>query len=95
MNLFDTELQEQEDVLVVEQKQRSLVVYNDDFNTFDFVIETLMKYCGHEQEQATQCTYLIHYKGQCAVKNGSYKQLKPICEAILEKGLTAKIEYTN
>lgn len=95
MNLFDIELQEQEDVLVVEQKQRCLVVYNDDFNTFDFVIETLMKYCDHEPEQATQCTYLIHYKGQCAVKNGSYKQLKPICEAILEKGLTAKIEYTT
>ncbi|MBK7818183.1 MAG: ATP-dependent Clp protease adaptor ClpS [Sphingobacteriaceae bacterium] len=95
MNLFDTEIQEQEDVLVVEQKQRALVVYNDDFNTFDFVIETLMKYCGHEPEQAVQCTYLIHYKGQCAVKNGSYKQLKPICEAILEKGLTAKIEYAS
>ncbi|MDZ4663415.1 MAG: ATP-dependent Clp protease adaptor ClpS [Bacteroidota bacterium] len=95
MNLFDIEVQEQEDVLVVEQKQRSLVVYNDDFNTFDFVIESLMKYCGHEPEQAAQCTYLIHYKGQCAVKNGSYKQLKPVCEALLEKGLTAKIEYTN
>ncbi|MBK7311352.1 MAG: ATP-dependent Clp protease adaptor ClpS [Sphingobacteriaceae bacterium] len=95
MNLFDTEIQEQKDVLVVEQKQRALVVYNDDFNTFDFVIETLMKYCGHEPEQAVQCTYLIHYKGQCAVKNGSYKQLKPICEAILEKGLTAKIEYAS
>lgn len=95
MNLFDIEVQEQEDVLVVEQKQRALVVYNDDVNTFEFVIETLMKYCGHEQEQAMQCTYLIHYKGQCAVKNGSYKQLKPICEALLEKGLTAKIEYTS
>jgi ATP-dependent Clp protease adaptor protein ClpS len=95
MNLFETELQEQEDVLVVEQKQRCLVVYNDDFNTFEFVIETLMKYCGHEPDQAEQCTYLIHYRGQCAVKNGSYKQLKPICEAILERGLTAKIEYTT
>lgn len=95
MNLFDTEIQEQEDVLVVEQKQRALVVYNDDVNTFDFVIETLVKYCDHEPEQAIQCTYLIHYKGQCAVKNGSYKQLKPICEAILEKGLTAKIEYAS
>lgn len=95
MNLFDTEIKEQEDVLIVEQKQRCLVVYNDDFNTFDFVIETLMKYCDHEPEQAMQCTYLIHYKGQCAVKNGSYKQLKPICEALLEKGLTAKIEYTT
>ena len=88
----DLDILEQEDTLVVEQKERSIVVYNDDVNSFDFVIESLMKYCGHESEQAMQCTYLIHYKGQCAVKNGSYKSLKPICEALLENGLTAKIE---
>lgn len=81
-----------EDILVKEQKEKSIVVYNDDVNTFDFVIETLMRYCGHESEQATQCTFLIHYKGKCAVKNGSFKSLKPICEALLESGLTAKIE---
>lgn len=91
---FETEFEvlEQEETLVVEQKEKSIVVYNDDVNSFDFVIETLIKYCGHQVEQATQCTYLIHYKGQCAVKNGSYKSLKPICEALLESGLTAKIE---
>lgn len=88
----ETDVLEQEDILVVEQKEKSIVVYNDDVNTFDFVIETLIKYCNHSHEQAMQCTYLIHYKGQCAVKNGSYKQLKPICEALLESGLTAKIE---
>ena len=88
----DVEVLEQYDTLVVEQKEKSIVVYNDDFNTFDFVIESLIKYCGHTSEQAMQCTYLIHYKGQCAVKNGSYKNLKPICEALLESGLTAKIE---
>jgi len=76
-------------------KEKSIVVYNDDVNTFDFVIETLMKYCNHQPEQAVQCTYLIHYKGSCAVKNGSYVQLKPICEALQEKGLTAKIENVN
>jgi ATP-dependent Clp protease adaptor protein ClpS len=91
---FQTEFDvlEQEETLVIEQKERSIVVYNDDVNTFDFVIETLIRYCGHETEQATQCTYLIHYKGKCAVKNGSFKSLKPICEALLESGLTAKIE---
>lgn len=94
---LDTELDvlELTETVVQEVKLKSIVVYNDDVNTFDFVIETLMKYCGHEPEQAVQCTYLIHYKGNCAVKNGSYKQLKPICEAILEKGLTARIETIN
>jgi ATP-dependent Clp protease adaptor protein ClpS len=96
-NTFETEFDvlEEQDTLVVEQKEKSIVVYNDDVNSFDFVIETLIKYCNHEVEQATQCTYLIHYKGQCAVKNGSYKSLKPICEALLESGITAKIENNN
>jgi len=74
MNLFDTEIQEQEDVLVVEQKQRSLVVYNDDFNTFDFVIESLIKYCGHEPEQATQCTYLIQTHLRSAFRKRAYSK---------------------
>ncbi len=94
MNKFDTETDvlELEETIVIEQKEKSIVVYNDDVNTFDFVIESLMKYCNHTQEQAMQCTYLIHYKGECAVKNGSFKNLKPICEALLESGITAKIE---
>ena len=92
MAKFDTEVLEVTETQITEQKEKSIVVYNDDVNTFDFVIETLMRYCGHESEQAVQCTYLIHYKGKCAVKNGSYRSLKPICEALLESGLTAKIE---
>ena len=94
MNKFDTETNvlEQEETLVIEQKEKSIVVYNDDVNTFDFVIESLIKYCNHSHEQAMQCTYLVHYKGECAVKNGSLKSLKPICEALLENGITARIE---
>ncbi len=92
MELFDTEVLEITETQITEQKEKSIVVYNDDVNTFDFVIETLMRYCGHEPEQAVQCTYLIHYKGKCAVKNGSFKTLKPICESLLESGLTAKTE---
>ncbi len=92
---METELLEKTEVNTQIVKEKSIVVYNDDVNTFDFVIETLIKYCGHEPEQAVQCTYLIHYKGSCAVKNGSYVKLKPICEALLEKGLTAKIEQLN
>jgi ATP-dependent Clp protease adaptor protein ClpS len=72
--------------------ERTLIVYNDDFNTFDHVIETLKELCGHTTEQAEQCTLLIHYKGKCDVKRGSVKQLKPIFEGLGERGLTAAIE---
>ena len=69
-----------------------LVVFNDDFNTFDFVIECLMEICKHDQIQAEQCTFLIHYKGKCSVKDGSYSKLRPMCEALLDRGLSATID---
>ena len=69
-----------------------LIVYNDDFNTFQHVIETLMEVCHHDQLQAEQCTLLIHYKGKCAVKKGTAQELKAMCEQILERGITAKVE---
>ena len=69
-----------------------LVLYNDDIHTFDFVIQTLMDVCGHEQVQAEQCATLVHLKGKCGVKRGSFNVLKPKCEALLEKGLSATIE---
>ena len=72
--------------------QSDLVIYNDDVHTFDFVIETLVDVCDHEYLQAVQCTNLIHHKGKCGVKRGSFYELKPICEALLEKGLSATIE---
>lgn len=75
----------------VELKESSLVIYNDDFNTFDHVIETLIRVCKHSTEQAEQCTWLIHYKGKCAVKNGQYEILVPMKNAILEAGIDAKI----
>ncbi len=71
---------------------KALVLYNDDFNTFPFVTESLIKVCGHDAIQAEQCTYLVHYVGKCVVKNGSFEKLRPMCEALLERGLTAKIE---
>ena len=70
---------------------KDLVVFNDDVNTFEHVIETLIKVCKHTPEQAEQCTLLIHYKGKCAVKKGSYEELKPMREAICEVGIDAKI----
>ncbi len=68
-----------------------LMVFNDDVNTFDHVINTLIKICKHTQEQAEQCTMLIHYKGKCTVKNGSFEFLKPMRDAICEAGIDARI----
>lgn len=68
-----------------------LVVFNDDVNTFDHVINTLKKVCRHTQEQAEQCTMLIHYKGKCTVKNGSFEFLKPMRDGICEAGIDARI----
>ncbi len=70
---------------------KDLVVYNDDFNTFEHVIKTLIKVCRHSSEQAEQCTWLIHFKGKCAVKTGSFEELNPMREAICEAGIDAKI----
>lgn len=81
-----------EEVGIIDQEEKTLVVYNDDVNTFEFVIETLMNICGHDQIQAEQCTYIIHYKGKCSVKTGSYKRLEQVCIRLLNRGLTAQIE---
>lgn len=69
-----------------------LIVHNDDVNTFDFVIETLVEVCGHEYLQAVQCAHLIHNTGKCGVKRGTFKELQPLCEVLLEKGLSASID---
>ncbi len=76
---------------VVEEDVCDLVVFNDDVNTFEHVTNTLVKVCKHSMEQAEQCTLLIHYKGKCIVKHGSFKELRPMSEAILDAGITATI----
>jgi len=70
----------------------NLVVHNDEFNTFDYVIQTLIEVCKHDKEQAEQCTIIIHFKGKCNVKSGNHINLKPMCEEILRRGITATIE---
>lgn len=80
------------DVLLEEVASKTLVVYNDDVNTFDFVIESLIKVCKHDVIQAEQCTYLIHYKGKCIVKSGEYSELEPMCTALLNRNISAEIE---
>ena len=69
-----------------------LVLFNDDVNTFEHVIATLIRVCEHTPEQAEQCTLLVHYRGQCTVKTGAYTYLKPKCLQLLEAGLSAEIE---
>lgn len=81
-----------ESVLVEEVISKNLVVYNDHVNTFDYVIESLIKVCKHDVVQAEQCTYLIHYKGKCAVKTGEYDELESMCTALLDRNITAEIE---
>jgi len=69
-----------------------LMVFNDDVNTFEHVIDTLIRVCGHTQEQAEQCTLLIHHKGKCAVKKGTFDELKPMRDAVCEAGIDARIQ---
>ncbi|MCH2230057.1 MAG: ATP-dependent Clp protease adaptor ClpS [Crocinitomicaceae bacterium] len=81
----------EEEVIVKEIDQKGLVVINDDFNSFDHVIESLIKVVKHTPIQAEQCTWLVHYKGKCHVKSGSYSELEPMCTALLDRGITAEI----
>jgi len=69
-----------------------LILHNDDHNTFEWVIKTLVDVCKHSSEQAEQCSYIIHSKGKYAVKSGSFKTLKPMKDAITERGINATIE---
>jgi len=74
------------------KKESVLVLYNDDVNTFDHVIDCLIAICDHSPEQAEQCAYLVHYKGQCTVKKGSFEALKPMKTALLEQHLSVVIK---
>lgn len=80
------------DVLTAVEESCNLIVWNDEVNTFEWVIETLMEVCGHDYEQAEQCSYIIHFRGKYAVKKGSFDDLKPQCEAIIDRGINATIE---
>ncbi|MBU3822921.1 ATP-dependent Clp protease adaptor ClpS [Flavobacteriaceae bacterium XHP0103] len=82
-----------EELLLEEEvrTQNEIVLYNDDVNTFDHVIETLIHACDHSLEQAEQCSIIVHYNGKCTVKTGSFDDLKPRCSMLLEAGLSAEI----
>lgn len=93
--LFNSINPEAEEVIIEEVKEarvRDLVIYNDDENTFDYVIECLVEICKHDVIQAEQCTYIIHYNGQCTVKSDSFAKLKPMKDALIDRGLSAVIK---
>lgn len=78
-----------EDELI--EDEHYIILYNDDVNTFQHVIETLVRVCDHTYEQAEQCAYIVHFSGKCTVKTGSLKDLVPRCSLLLEAGLSAEV----
>ncbi len=84
---------EETDVLTMDAKYCSLVIWNDEVNTFEWVIETLIDVCGHSEQQAEQCALFIHTKGKYAVKDGVYDDLKPLCDKITERKIGATVEF--
>lgn len=85
------QIKEKVDVSELLTGQSEIILFNDDVNTFDHVIETLVRVCDHTPEQAEQCAILVHYTGKCAVKTGEFAQLKPMCLQLLDAGLSAEI----
>jgi len=90
-NKSQIEKESEVEVLTTVKREHEIILYNDDVNTFDHVINTLVAYCNHTYEQAEQCAYIVHYSGKCAVKSGSYEELEPICLKLLESQLSAEI----
>jgi len=71
--------------------EKELVLFNDDINTFDYVIETLIEVCGHDANQAEQCALVAHFNGKCGVKTGPLDSLKPLCDEMINRDLKASI----
>lgn len=91
MNEHKTHEHNQEDDITLLDDIYTLLLINDDYNTFDFVIETLMDLCHHTYEQAFQCAFITHNHGKCDVMHDAYSKLKPIASTMLDRGLTVKI----
>ena len=85
------QIKEDTDVAEIKVNEHQIVLFNDDVNTFDHVVETLIRVCGHTLEQAEQCSIIVHYKGKCTVRTGSYEELKPRCTQLLQADLSAEI----
>jgi len=91
--MFSTKEKVSEELLLEEDtvKQSEIVLFNDDVNTFDHVINTLISVCEHTPEQAEQCSLIVHHNGRCTVKTGEYDDLKPKCTRLLQAGLSAEL----
>jgi ATP-dependent Clp protease adaptor protein ClpS len=92
INLFETDILEEVSIDTKTENEKKIVMFNDDVNSFQFVIYCLIKYCGHTKTQAEQCALMVHNKGKYAVKHGDLLKLTPIKEALCENGLFAEIE---
>jgi len=92
--MYNGATQLEEEVLLDEllTDSRKLVLYNDDVNTFDHVIESLIKICRHDPHQAEQCALIVHFKGKAIVKQGEDDEIRMMCTALLDQGLSAVIE---
>lgn len=90
---FQYQFEQESELAVLDKTEElyDLVVFNDDINTFEHVIATLIQVCKHTSEQAEQCTWIIHYKGKCSVKKGSFEELAPMRQGICDKGISAEI----
>ncbi len=93
MNSTRWQTQEDADLGILSDAGHNLVVWNDDVNTFDWVIQSLMEICDHSPEQAEQCAMFIHHKGKYGVKKGSFEFLRPKAEALIDRGIQATIDY--
>ena len=93
MNIKKPKIEKEPDVEILTQvgKLHEIILFNDDVNSFEHVIETLVIVCDHTFEQAEQCAYLVHFSGKCGVKTGSYDELEPLCKRLLEAELSAEI----
>lgn len=89
--IYQPEIEVLEETVTEEAEMWNLVVFNDDINTFEHVTRTLIEVCKHEPEQAEQCTLLIHHKGKCTVKTGSFDDMAPLRNAICNRGISAEI----
>ena len=85
------ELEVLEETEVKTSKEHQIILYNDDINTFDHVISCLINICDQTQEQAEQCAYIVHYHGKCVVKTGTFEDLKPRCQKLIDSGLSAEL----
>ena len=91
MRMSQTKTQEELVTLQELVSEFNIVLYNDDVNTFDHVINCLVRICDHEPLQAEQCAWIVHLNGKCAVKTGVYDELEPLCHQLLDNGLSVKL----